>query len=291
MGSKIKEIQEQPPAEVEFDEDEYEDEDEDEYEDEDGYEYVDDVVDDYVSGDDNNRQFQAVERIEQANLYLTLLNHQLFSPGSARPEIISAVENEIKNFILERLEVLLGMAQPKQEAAPSSIIDLFTDEQLEALKAIADRLISKKPTVTPAAPQIMPVQAARQDERTVRQLQATPAVVKTDPPITPTKRRTSSTKTRKKAKKKKKPKTIVIRPPTEEEGNRGSDGTNYSQAIGTALQPQQMPSQQQQNVLNQNSVDLAQGARSSGQAGEIGTLLNAAIMLAQKQNQNIKEDE
>jgi hypothetical protein len=161
------------------------------------------------------------------------------------------------------------------------VADTFSNEQLDALKAIANRLVNKQPSNKPAAPQITPVQA-QNNTQPIQTVRSTPT-----PAPTPT--RTSRTK--KKVKRKKKPKTIVIKPPTEEEGNVGSDGTNYAQTVGASKKPQQMPSQQQQNAMAQSSVEVAQGARSSGQAGELGTLLNAAIVLAQNQNKDVKEDE
>lgn len=274
MSKKIKEIDIQPSAQYldsdglrdETDSDAYDDEDEDIYEDED----VDECISN-ISGD-NEREKRAVRRIEQANLYLILLNHPLFAPGSARPEIITTVENELKDFILERLEVLLGMRRAPA-AVPLPESTSFSKDQVEALSAIANRLIKKQPVSKTPTPQIMPVQASP----TVMSRQSEPLT-------------TQATPGRKK-KNKNKPKTIVIRPPTEEEGNRGSDGTDYSQKVSTKVKPRPMPNQAELNMINSASVDAAQGARSSGQAGELGALLNAAIILSQQKNANVKEDD
>lgn len=282
----IREIQETSPEEL------FEDEYEDEYEepvrevaDEDDEEYEYDEVDEVlaINSKTGEREFQAIERIEQANLYLTLLNHSLFSPGSARDEIIASVENEIKDFILERLETLLGIKQPKAVAEPAS--ELFSPEQMAALTGIANRLIdSKKPAQVSAQPQVRPVQARATKQPIVQQPVAQRPAAPQPKPEKPV------TQKRKVRRKKKKKNVLVIKAPTEEEGNKGSDGKDYSQAVGTTIKPQPMPSQQMQNSINQQSVNASQGARDSGEAGQLGTLLNAAIALAQQKNANVRED-
>ena len=117
---------------------------------------------------------EALSRIEQASLYQVLLNHNLLSPGSARQEILDKVQNEIKGFVLDRLEILLGM---KQNLSPVTVkAELpFDDEEINALKALASRVLRKEPapvsqpTVSPVsalpsikmAPVITPVEAKK----------------------------------------------------------------------------------------------------------------------------------
>ena len=91
---------------------------------------------------------RAIARIEQAKLYEALLNHQLFAPGSARPEIIKAVRKEFKEFIQFRLEVLLGIkadGKPGHTGHAQSIQvkSPFSDEETVALKDIARKLVEK----------------------------------------------------------------------------------------------------------------------------------------------------
>lgn len=86
---------------------------------------------------------EALKRIEQASLYQTLINHSLFAPNSARPEIMQLVENEIKAFAIERLEILLGMKNENNLEQGSS--GQFNEEEVLALKAIAGRLVNKNP--------------------------------------------------------------------------------------------------------------------------------------------------
>jgi hypothetical protein len=53
--------------------------------------------------------FNARMRLEQGRLYEMLLNHNLFEGASAHPKAVANVERELKTFIKERLEVLLGL--------------------------------------------------------------------------------------------------------------------------------------------------------------------------------------
>lgn len=98
---------------------------------------------------------EAEKRIEQANLYKAILNSNLFGKGSARPEIIKVVDKEFKEFVMYRLEVLLGIkteggvrgAQPVQAALP------FNQSEIAALKDIARKLVARQGP-TAAAPQV-----------------------------------------------------------------------------------------------------------------------------------------
>ena len=105
---------------------------------------------------------EAIARIEQAKLYEALLNHQLFAPGSARPEIIKAVRKEFKEFIQFRLEVLLGIkadGKPGHTGHAQSIQvkSPFSDEETVALKDIARKLVEKNRLVS-SVPSISAVQ-------------------------------------------------------------------------------------------------------------------------------------
>ncbi|MGH7241366.1 MAG: hypothetical protein ACREGB_03665, partial [Candidatus Saccharimonadales bacterium] len=94
---------------------------------------------------------EAIKRIEQAKLYETLLKHQLFAPGSARPEVIDVVSTELKVFILNRLETLLGM---KPEPTKTVATQTFSDVQITALKTLADRMVARD-GIQPTNPQVV----------------------------------------------------------------------------------------------------------------------------------------
>src|SRR4051812_31169286 len=76
---------------------------------------------------------EAEERLEVASHYRLLLNDHMF--GEMTPAA-SKVEKEIRRFIINRLEVLLGM---KQEQAPAK--DVFTEPEINALKSVAARVL------------------------------------------------------------------------------------------------------------------------------------------------------
>lgn len=51
-------------------------------------------------------------RLEQARLYEMLINHNLFDGVDADASAITIVQNEIKHYIVKRLEILMGLRQP-----------------------------------------------------------------------------------------------------------------------------------------------------------------------------------
>ena len=69
-------------------------------------------------------------RLETADYYRAILQHQFFDVKS---EASVVVDREIRAFIKERLEVLLGIRSPKASAAQQ-----FTPEEAQALKSIAN---------------------------------------------------------------------------------------------------------------------------------------------------------
>jgi hypothetical protein len=129
-------------------------------------EIIDDIVEDSLQ--ETIVLSEAVKRIEQAKLYETFLKHKLFAEGSARPEIIQIVENELKQFILSRLEILLGI-KPEKSTSNQQVQSIFTDEEINVLKQLAGRVLQKttQPTINPVQhssqqnisvePQIKPV--------------------------------------------------------------------------------------------------------------------------------------
>ena len=239
--------------------------------------YADDQVDEVIGVSQvakfDHRGREAVKRIEQANLYLALLNHPLFSANSARPEIITVVEAEIKEFILSRLETLLGTRPTASSVIPTA--SPFSSEQTEALKAIADRLTKKETKPSAPSPQIRPVEAPVQTGSYMM-----PAIQTVSPPEEPEAPR--------QAKRGRPKKEIVIRPPTPEEGNLGSDGTAYAQAGNPAAA--KMPSAAAMEALNSASVNKFANSAGSGGSGKVGALLMAAIAASQQKNKDITEE-
>ena len=89
---------------------------------------------------------EAVLRMEQANLYKTILDHSIFAEGSARPEILQMVESEFKSFAEDRLSTLLGMKEPTKAQ-----VQIFTDSEVQVLKSFAGKIVDKVAPSTQAA--------------------------------------------------------------------------------------------------------------------------------------------
>ena len=227
---------------------------------------------------------EAVKRIEHAKLYETLLNHELFTPGSARQEIIEAVEAEIKQFILSRLEVLLGMAP--SSPAPNSMQTEFSQDEISALHHLAGHLL-KRNTIQSSNPQMVPVAAAPQPQLQ-RASQSQPTIrpagkAQVQPVGAP--RPVSNGNTGSKAAPVRKG---VTRKRTQNVG--AYDGKEYSQARPTAAeapgapQPLKMPPQAMIDSINATQVHKTQQAMQLSNG--VGKMLDAAVKLAQIQNRS-----
>ncbi|MDE2425747.1 MAG: hypothetical protein KGO96_07555 [Elusimicrobia bacterium] len=91
---------------------------------------------------------QGVEqRLEQANCYKLLLNDSLFA-GELSP-IAAQVQEEIRQFITDRLETLLGIKAEKTQS-------VFSDEEITALKTVANTLLSKPKLLGSTTPKLPP---------------------------------------------------------------------------------------------------------------------------------------
>lgn len=78
-------------------------------------------------------------RLEQGRLYEMLLEHSLFGDVQANPQAIKNVEREIRRFIRERLEILLGLKEDPRLAREVQVASQFTPFEVDFLK----KLISK----------------------------------------------------------------------------------------------------------------------------------------------------
>ncbi len=87
-------------------------------------------------------------RLEQGRLYEMLMSSSLFSEMEADPRAIKNVEREIKGFIKERLEVMLGIRQDKAKARSAT----FEEDEIVILKGLVARARgqTRAPTPTPA---------------------------------------------------------------------------------------------------------------------------------------------
>jgi len=78
-------------------------------------------------------------RLEQGRLYEMLIEHNLFEGVQALPQAIKKVEKEIKEFITERLEILLGIKQEKEKSIQNAVSD-FNPAEIQALKMVAAKI-------------------------------------------------------------------------------------------------------------------------------------------------------
>jgi len=100
-------------------------------------------------------------RLEQGRLYEMLIKHDLFDGVDADPQAVSNVQQEIKGFIMERLEILLGMRAEKQNVVQKVESD-FNEMEVQALKMVASKVTqgasAKAPEVKKEPSPISPVQ-------------------------------------------------------------------------------------------------------------------------------------
>lgn len=220
------------------------------------------------------------KRIEQANLYKAILNTNLFGPGSARPEIIKVVDREFKEFVMFRMEVLLGVkSEGQRPGAAAQAKSQFTDVEVTALKDLARRLTTKAPAANPTVNQISAPAPS------VNQVSATPA-----PSIQPVQSDTPYQQDEPQ-KQVRMVKRVVKRtvngqpaaPAPVKNGRRRSNniseitGQDLSQAVSQARPPLPMPRQSQINAMNAEQAE--KNARGGAQAtgGQLANHINALI--------------
>ena len=95
-------------------------------------------------------------RLEKGRLYKMLIEHRLFDGVDAAPEAVASVEEEIKDFIVERLEVLLGMRAEKEREVQHIVQEpQFNDLEVQVLKRLANKvskgMTESAPTTAPAS--------------------------------------------------------------------------------------------------------------------------------------------
>lgn len=89
-----------------------------------------------LSEQESNTIYNARLRLEQAKLYEMLITHDLFEGVDVIPEAIEKVQNELKFFIVKRLELLLGLREPVVRSKPS-LSENFNELEVDFLKQLA----------------------------------------------------------------------------------------------------------------------------------------------------------
>ena len=84
---------------------------------------------------------EAMVRLEQARLYDMLIKHNLFDGVQANPIALKNVQDELKAYIVERLQILLGIKSEQVQAPTSMRVELpFNKLEIQALKDLAYKL-------------------------------------------------------------------------------------------------------------------------------------------------------
>jgi hypothetical protein len=133
-------------------------------------------------------------RLEQGRLYEMLLKHDLFGGVEADQRAISNVQKEIRTFIKERLEILLGLRQdPKlQPSQPENVTpqpSQFTDLEAELLKRFLAKMsggATEKVQQADSRPAISPVSQSKPQSNGLRPMTAArklPVATKAQQPL------------------------------------------------------------------------------------------------------------
>ena len=162
--------------------DEYEEPEEDEYEDDEEYEDEEEVMEDYkpskgktaysLNRQENSIVTESTIRLEQARLYDMLIKHDMFKGVKANPRALANVKQELKTYIVSRLEILLGIKKEKIQRDKPIEVEVespFNDVEIEFLKALSHKGtkgLSSEVTATKKlkATEIQPLSGPQQEE-------------------------------------------------------------------------------------------------------------------------------
>lgn len=93
-----------------------------------------------LDNQESNVIYNARLRLEQAKLYEMLVNHNLFEGVDADQRAIEIVQNELKHYIVKRLEILMGLRAPEPTRIVSnenSLQNAFNEVEIDFLKQLA----------------------------------------------------------------------------------------------------------------------------------------------------------
>lgn len=182
------------------------------------YEYIQDESAFELDEHETNVVYNARLRLAQARLYEMLINHNLFEGVEEHPEAVHKVQSELKEYIVERLEILLGIREEKAKQAESVQVDSpFNDVEVEFLKELSYKgtngrsalvehtstnLPKPKPVTARPSGGLKPLQTkARPTPKVIAKSQPAPAPQKKQV-VLPTPKKTTPTATKRYAKKK-----------------------------------------------------------------------------------------
>jgi len=84
----------------------------------------------------------AIERIEEANVWKLLISQDVITPGSASSRVVKSVNSQLKKFGLNRLEILLGMKNAQVEK-PVQVQQQFDPDEARALRILAAKVLGR----------------------------------------------------------------------------------------------------------------------------------------------------
>ena len=103
-------------------------------------------------------------RLEQGRLYQMVLQNDIFGDTNADPKAIRNVQREIRKFVRERMETMLGIRQ-EQTVKEAVVSSPFNDMEVTVLKMLASRMSkgeSEKAT-SPAPAALIPPSTPKKD--------------------------------------------------------------------------------------------------------------------------------
>ena len=134
----LQEIEEPEEYEEEYEEEEYEEEN-----------YMTDYeprkkkVAYTLDNRESNVVTDAMIRLEQARLYDLLIKHDMFRGVQAHPQALANVQNELKTYIVQRLEFLLGIKQEQKNVVTQ---DLVVESPFNKVETMFLKMLAKKGT-------------------------------------------------------------------------------------------------------------------------------------------------
>lgn len=93
--------------------------------------------------DTNELMSDANLRLEQGRLYQMVLANDIFGDTDADPKAIRNVQREIRKFVRERMEIMLGIRHEQVQQAPV-VSSPFNDLEVTALKMLASKVTGGK---------------------------------------------------------------------------------------------------------------------------------------------------
>ncbi len=79
-------------------------------------------------------------RLEQGRLYQMVLQGDIFADTNADPKAIRNVQREIRKFVKDRMEIMLGIRQEAQKQETTIVSSPFNDMEVAALKMVASKV-------------------------------------------------------------------------------------------------------------------------------------------------------